>query len=392
MKHGPDNTAFLVCGSLLLLICFAKVPALIRRRHDVLLRSAVLLLFVAAFVFFLSAPESIAAINRFTGVPNAAAPLAYSALTGFSAASLLLIINWRPAPPERTQRATRVCVTAYSLVIFAINALFWAGDTPVEQLTLFDGYYASTPYIREMILTYLISQGVATMTTSVLCWRWSKEVRGSLRAGLLILVPAYLLHVVYDVMKLIAIGARWTGHNLDFLIDQAAPQAAAPSALLVVAGFFLPLVGPRVAQTVDALRQLRVLAPLWQELRHLPTPGAVSLPWWSSPAVRLTARKTGIYDALRALAPYSDLAVREKAYRAALSRGEHEDAANAIADATMIAVASRAYSSPGTEPAETVSDQSLGQSDLIPLAEALASPIVDNARQHRRPTESNQTS
>jgi hypothetical protein len=346
------------------------------------------LLFVAAWVFFLSAPESIAAINRFTGVPNVAAPLAYSALTGFSAASLLLIINWRPAPPERTQRATRICVTAYSLVILAINALFWAGETPVEQLTLFDGYYASTPYIREMILTYLISQGVATMTTSVLCWRWSKQVHGSLRAGLLILVPAYLLHVAYDVMKLIAIVARWTGHNLDFLIDQAAPQAAAPSALLVTTGFFLPLVGPRVAGTFDSLRQLRVLAPLWHELQHVPAPGAVrsSLPWWSSPAMRLTGRKTAIYDALRALAPYSDVAVRDEAYHAALSRGEQEDAANAIADATMIMVASRECSSPGAEPTETVSDQSVGRSDLIPLAEALASPIVEDARQHPRPS------
>ncbi|BFO16515.1 hypothetical protein SHKM778_29030 [Streptomyces sp. KM77-8] len=47
----------------------------------------------------------------------------------------------------------------------------------------------------------------------------------------------------------------------------------------------------------------------------------MSLPWWSSPAVRLTWRQTSIYDALLALSPYLDTAVRDRAHLAALSRG-----------------------------------------------------------------------
>ncbi|MGW3308322.1 MAB_1171c family putative transporter [Streptomyces sp. NPDC001073] len=384
MNHGPNNTAFFICGALLWLIGLLKVPALIRRRNDLLLNAAVLLLFVGGLVFFFAAPDSIAAINEFTGVPNFAAPVAYSALTAFSGASLLLIINWRPAPPEQTRRASRMCIVAYSLVVIAINALFWIGNAPVEQLTLFDGYYASTPYIREMILTYLIAQGVATMATSVLCWRWSTEVHGSLRAGLRILAPAYLLHVCYDVIKLVAIGARWSGHNWDFLIDQVAPQTAAPSALLAVAGFALPLAGPRAAESAQAFRQLRELAPLWRELEHVPTPGAIRgpLPWWSSPAVRLTGRKTAIFDALLALAPYFDTAVRERALRAALLAGEDATAAATIADAAMIMVASKRQPSPAAAPADPADAQRWRTRDLLPLSKALGSPVIEDVRQH----------
>ncbi|MEU3028532.1 hypothetical protein ACPCBC_12830 [Streptomyces incarnatus] len=45
----------------------------------------------------LAAPESIAALNRATGVTNRAAVVVYAALTAYSGASLLLIVHWRPA-------------------------------------------------------------------------------------------------------------------------------------------------------------------------------------------------------------------------------------------------------------------------------------------------------
>ena len=380
MTHGPSNTAFYICGALLLAICLVKLPALFRRRQDTLLRVACLLLLTAALVFFFAAPDSIAALNRFTGVPNFAAPVAYSAMAAFSGASLLLIINWRPSPPERTRRASRVCVAVYSLVVVAIVVLFRLGDAPVEQLTLFDGYYATTPYIREMIVVYLLAQGAATLSVSVLCWRWSTQVHGSLRAGLRILAPAYLLHVCYDVVKLVAVGAAWSGHDLNFLIDRVAPQFAAPSALLAVTGFSLPLLGPRAAETLGSLRRFRALAPLWRELRHVPTPGAgrTSLPWWSSPAVRLTWRQTSIYDALLVLAPYLDTAVRDRAHLAALSRGVDDRGAAIAADAAMIVAAGAQRPAAGR--ARTAGPPPWRPHDLVPLSRALASPVVTDLR------------
>lgn len=392
MEHGPNSLAFYISGCLLLLIGLVKLPAAMLRRHDMLLRAAVLLLVIASTVFFFSAPDSIALINDVTGVPNFAAPLAYTALTAFSGASLLLIINWRPARPEQTRRASRICVTVSCTVILAIHVLFWLGDAPVEQLTLFDGYYASTPYIREMILLYLLAQGTATLATSILCWRWSREVTGSLRAGLLILVPAYLLHVAYDSVKLVAVVARWTGHRWDFLIDQVAPLAATPSALLVVTGFALPLAGPRLAHTLQALRQLQELAPLWQELQAVPTPGSIrtALPWWSMPAVRLTARMTAIFDALLSLAPYYDAQARHRAYNAAVSSGEPPARAETTADAAMIVTAVKRQQVE-TRPDENSDNITWGTHDLVPLSQAFASPIVRRFRQMSGAVESRPT-
>ncbi|MFF8322054.1 MAB_1171c family putative transporter [Streptomyces bobili] len=384
MEHGPNNLAFYICGFLLLLIGLVKLPAAIRRRHDMLLRAAVLLLVIASTVFFFAAPDSIALINDLTGIQNFAAPLAYTALTAFSGASLLLIINWRPALPEQTRRASRICIAVFCIVILAIHVLFWLGDTPVEQRTLFDGYYASTPYIREMILLYLLAQGAATLTTSILCWRWSREVTGSLRAGLLILVPAYLLHVTYDGLKLVAVVARWTGHRWDFLIDQVAPLAAAPSALLVVTGFAVPLAGPRLTLTFRAVRRLRELTPLWEELQVVPTPGSMrtSLPWWSTPAVRLTARMTAIFDALLSLAPYCDAEVRDRAFETAVLSGESPERAETTADAAMIVAAVNSQQS-DIRPAESPEIPTWGTSHLVPLSRTLTSPVI---RQFRRPS------
>ncbi|MER6441061.1 MAB_1171c family putative transporter [Streptomyces sp. NPDC001185] len=376
MRHGPNNQIFYICGICLLLICLFKVPAL-RRRRDPLLSSVALLLLDGGLVFFFSAPDSISAINRATGIVNFAAPVAYSALAVFGGANLLLLVNWRPSPPEQRRRASSVCVTAYSLVVVLIIAFFWLGDAPVEQVTLFDWYYADTPWIREMILTYLLAQGVATMATFVLCWRWSKEVDGFLRVGLRILAPGYLLHVCYDVIKLVAVYGRWTGQQWDYLVDQVAPQTAAPSAALVVIGFTLPLAGPRMTQTMLAFKQLRDLGPLWRELRTVPTPGAIrtTLPWWSSPAVRLTRRRTQIFDALLTLAPAYDSAVRDNAYRAALDHGDNSPTAEAAADAVMI-VAARVRQETGFVGSTAPDAKPWRTQDLVALSRALASPLT----------------
>ncbi len=390
--NQPGNLAFYIPAGLLLLACAVKIPALVRRRHDPLLRAACLLLFAGAGVMFFAAPGSIAGINRLTGIPNVAAPLVYAMMSLFAGASLVLIINWRPAPPEQTRRASRLCIKVYLLSFAGIFILFWAGDAPVEQRTLFDAYYANTPYIREMIVLYLLSYGGAAMATSVLCWRWSKEVSGSLRAGLSILAPAYLIAASYTVIRLTAVGARWTGHDLDFLVDKVSAQLAAPTAVFGTIGFTLPLFGPRVAETSRDVRQLRQLAPLWRELREVPPPGAVrtALPWWrTEPAVLLTARKTAIYDAILALTPYVDSTAREQAYRSALRQGDDEQSAQATADAAAIVTARQKRRAIHDPQDPTPQTPTWRPRDLIPISQALASPVVSSLRQHHRsPAES----
>ncbi|WP_314252277.1 MAB_1171c family putative transporter [Streptomyces sp. DSM 40907] len=387
MTSEPSSLGFYVYGTTLLLVCAMKVPALVRRRRDTVLRAACLLLFAAGCLMILAAPASIVALNRLTGITNAAAPVVYATTVAFSGASLLLIIKWRPGPPQQVRRASLLCVTAYSLAMVAVMALFWAGSAPVEQATLFDAYYANTPFIREMIVTYLVVQGVAMTTASVLCWRWSTEVKGSLRLGLRILAPAYLITACYDAIRLTAVAARWAGGDLDFLVDEVSPQLAAPSSVLGAIGFALPLVGPRVARTVRAVRQLRLLAPLWRTLGQVPTPSAIrpSLSWWrTSPAMLLTARRTALYDAILTLTPYFDPAVREMAYRTALRTGGDDSSAAVTADATMILVARERQRTHPEHLQVTPRIPELRSENLVPLSLALASPVVQNVREYYR--------
>jgi hypothetical protein len=392
VASGPSNVVYYSSGIILWLACAVKLPALVRRRNDALLGAACRLLFAGGCIMFLAAPDTVVAINRATGITNFSAPVVYATLAVYSAASFLLIINWRPAPEEQTQRISRWCLIGYSTAVLIIFLLFWAGSAPVEQITLFDAYYANTPYIREMIITYLVAHGVAATASLVLCWRWSRKIRGSLRAGLRLLVAAYLLHVSYDVTRLVAVAARWTGHNLDFLIDQVSPRFAALSAVFGAAGFMLPLVGPRMADTARAVRQLRQLTPLWRALQQVHTPGAVrtTLPWWRTPpALLLTSRKTALYDAILALTPYFDPAVRDAAYHSALRSGDNEGTAAATADAAMIMVALERQLTAPKEHHDHTHPTPWRSQDLIPLSLAISSPVVQNIHAHHRaPAES----
>ncbi|MBK3564466.1 MAB_1171c family putative transporter [Streptomyces sp. MBT62] len=379
MTSGTGNLGFYASGTILLLVCALKVPALIRRWHDPLLRAACTLLFAAGCLMILAAPDSIVDLNHRTGITNVAAPVVYAITILFSGSSLLLIINWRPAPADQNRRLSRWCVIAYSLTILAIVTLFWVGNAPVQQVTAFDAYYASTPYIREMIVTYLLAQGVAMMAASTLCWRWSKEVHGSLWAGLRILAPAYLIIVCYDVTRLVAVVARWTHHDLDFLVTKVSPLLAAPTSLLGAIGFTLPLAGPRLAEAIRSVRQLHELTPLWRALEDVPTPGAVRtlLPWWRTPpAVLLTGRRTALYDAIHALAPYYDPAVREATYHTALSDGDNESSAAATADAAMVLAARDRQRTVPDQAHDLALAPAWRAGDLVLLSKALTSPRI----------------
>ncbi|MGW5126481.1 DUF6545 domain-containing protein [Streptomyces sp. NPDC004069] len=181
--------------------------------------------------------------------------------------------------------------------------------------------------------------------------------------------------------------ARWTGHHLDFLVDEVSVRLAAPVAVLGAVGFALPLAGPRVAGTARAVRQLRQLTPLWRALRDVPTPGAIraSLPWWRTPpAVLLTARRTALYDALLTLSPYCDPAVRAAAYEAALRHGDDTPRAAVTADAAVILVA-RDRQRANPEPPQAMTRTPAGRAqDLVPLSRALTSPVLPDLLNHLR--------
>lgn len=223
---------------------------LFRRRPLAALRNPLKLstcasIVLGALVFVCAAPVTLAAVNDVTGIPNFGAPLTYGMLSAYSCSLLILLINWRGGSPERIRHLSLRAVAAYGTLIVVIVALFTLSDAKVERLTDLDTYYANTPYMREMIVLYLLGHSAAMLAMCAVCVKWGREVTGLLRAGLWLILAGALLDVVgFQLAKYTAVVARWTGHDLDVLSTGVAPPMAALAALLFSAGFVLPRLWP----------------------------------------------------------------------------------------------------------------------------------------------------
>ncbi|KIF05957.1 hypothetical protein PL81_10220 [Streptomyces sp. RSD-27] len=381
------GTAFFVPATLLVVATLIKVRALLRNWHDTLLRAVCAVLFIAALVFATAAPPVLALINEVTGVPNAAAPLVYCVLTAFSGSSIVLLIHWRGGEDEsRTRRATRLTVAAYGTVMAALCVLFALGDAPVERLRDLDTYYANTPYIREMIVLYLAAHSVAALTMLVLCWRWSRKVPGTLRAGLLTMAVGNVLTFGYDVLKYTAIAARWLGRDLDWLSTQVAFVIASVSALVVAAGFLIPPVGQGATSRLKALRRYRRLRPLWLEVSAaIPDTVQAPLRWWAPVELRLMQLERDIHDALLRIGPCCDRELGDLVFGQAMDRYADRKRALIVADAAVIAAAvvaktgAPAGSTPEAPARWTISSTE-DTADLVSMSLALTHPLVQASR------------
>ncbi|MEO3975281.1 MAB_1171c family putative transporter [Streptomyces sp. CAU 1734] len=360
-----------------------RLPGLLRNPHDPLLRAVAVLLVTGWGVFFFGAIPTIAKVNELTGVPNFSAPLVYTILTAFSGSCIVLIINWRGGPPRRIRRATRWCIGIYSLVGVALCVLFALGEAPAERLRDLDTYYANTPYIREMIVLYLVTHTVSAIIMTALCHRWSRDVSGVLRTGLVLMVSGYLLTLVYDICKFAAVGARWAGGDWDELSTDVARPLASAASLFIATGLGLPLVVQRLEGPWRSWSRYRELGPLWRLLSGL-TAGRSNLRMspLSSVGVRLLQRESDIHDGLLALNPHFDPEVRAAALAAALAAGASPEDASARAEAAMVVAALEALAAdPGQHPTGPDTAMRPGTSghascdrDLVRMSRALSDP------------------
>ncbi|WP_328393827.1 hypothetical protein OHS70_04370 [Streptomyces sp. NBC_00390] len=373
----------------------AKLPGLYRGWRDPLVRSVGFLVFTAAVCFLFAAPPTIIAVNRITGIPNFSGPLVYGIMCAFSCACLVLIVNWRGGPPETIRRSSRRWIAFYSVAIILLAVFFALADAPVERLRDLDTYYAGTPFIREMIVTYLAVHMVAAVVTTTLCLRWAREVSDWLRVGLVVLVVGFVLNLLFGFAKITAVVARWTGRDWDALSTDVAPPIAATGGLIVTVGFLLPLIGPQISGVLRAWTTYWRLGALWRQLQstpgdHAPLP---RIPWWSAPDMRLTVRETAIHDELLRLQSYFDDRVRLRAHSA--MREQSAEHAQIVSLAAMVAAAVDAKSaeperdaheepSPG---ADALTAARVDSPDLlVKLSRALRSPFVAAARREAAPT------
>jgi len=367
-----------------------KLPGLMKDWRDPLVRSVCLVIALGGASFFFAAPPTITAVNEATSVANFSSLLVYGMLSAFSAACLLLIVHWRGGPPEYVRRVSRRWQAGYALVVILLVVLFALGDAPVDRHTDFDTYYATTSFIREMIVLYLVAHMTAALVTTVLCWRWALQVSGWLRVGLWILVVGWLLNLAFSGFKLAAVVARWAGEDWGALSTTLAPLLSAMSALCATVGFLVPLVGPWAAGNWRAARTYRKLGPLWRELGCASprTPLAGPIPWYSSTQVRLTRREAGIQDGLSLVAPWFDAAVRTRAQTEAVAAGHTDDEAARIGHAAMVTAAVRAVRRGLPVGSRVLPDHcEISAVRTVPVGVSAAlrtSPIVEAARERAR--------
>ncbi|MCC5476047.1 MAB_1171c family putative transporter [Streptomyces sp. NPDC059680] len=316
-----------------------KLPSIIKMWRDPMLRAVGGLLLFACAVFVFAAPRTIAWTNRVTGVPNISAPWVYSLLTALCASWLLLITAWRNGRSDsaQTRRVTRWVVAVYAGVVVALWVLFALADVPVERVRDLDTYYATTPFMREEILLYLLAHTVACSITARLIWNWIRTdgLDAWLRWGLRLLGVGYATNLFFDAAKLTAVVARWTGHDLDWLSTNVAPAGACVSATLVAVGFIVPHVGQYLHERWHVRLRHRALGPLYQLTRTVTGEREPFAP--QAPAeLRLIRRETFIRDALLQLSRHLDEDLRERSYKAALALGHEPARARALAAAVAL--------------------------------------------------------
>ncbi|MBV2357083.1 hypothetical protein KUM39_22360 [Streptomyces sp. J2-1] len=374
--------------------CFLGLAALLLFRRprtalgDPLIASTCVSTFLGGVCFFCSAPVTLAAVNRLTGVPNFGAPMTYGAISAYSASLLVLLINWRGGSGRRVRRWLWGVVGAYGLLVVAVVTLFALADAPEERLTDLDTFYANTPYMREMIVLYLVGHAVCTLIMLAVCLRWSREVTGLLRTGLRLIIVGVGLDVVGFVLaKMTAVVARWSGHDLDFLSTVVAPPAASLGGLMYSMGFLIPRLLPAARAQWRSAWDYRALAPLWSELERVPTAPKPSASRWQLPRGRLYYRELRILDALLALQTRYDGRIRERAYDEARAEGVPADESRYVAVAAMVVVAARqvhrsacADDPAGASRLRTAEFSETGE--LVRLARALTgSSVVRRARE-----------
>ncbi|MFD3756296.1 MAB_1171c family putative transporter [Streptomyces sp. NPDC058622] len=330
-----------------------KSPSFLRTWHSPMSKSIFVILAASAAGFVFGAPPTIERVNRLTGVPNISALIVYCILSCLSCGSLVLLIHWRGGTEGTVRRHTRVWIAATAAVITTFCVLFSLSDVPIEQQREFDTFYATTPYVREMIVLYLSAHTATSVVVATKCWRWARELRQVQAAwthwGLLILVAAFSLTLSFALFKFLAVGARWAGTDTwDWLSTDVAPPLAGLGAAMTTIGFLVPVVGPRLGSMWVSWRAYRAMKPLWHALEPFAGPGKpMRIRPTSSLEIRAMARSTEIADRLLNLAPHLDGGHREAAERYASSQGCKPEAALIFAEAATIHAALAAARVPG---------------------------------------------
>ncbi|WP_019074625.1 MAB_1171c family putative transporter [Streptomyces hokutonensis] len=383
--------------ALLAIALLLKLPTLVRAWRDPNVKATTLLLAFATAVLVVITPVNIERLNQLTGVPNIASPWAYSFLTAFCATALTMIMRWREEPSAQRQRRMRRIYWIYAGIVVLLWVTFLLAHVPEPRIYDLDTYYASTPWMSEHILLYLGAHMVTSVVATSMLVKWFPKVENRwLKSGVVFLQLGFTSGLLYDTTKLIAIGARWSGHNWDSLSTNVAPPFALLSGILVAMGFIVPQAGPLQQRWFRDRREYRHLRALWRALYDVtPSSAPARFGLWVPLDLRLVQRQQRIHDALRVLAPYFDQDLYQKAHQTALADNTEEKAC-ALARAVTVRAAIDAHRTewPSSE-SLTARQLEFGtdmHEHIDTIAQALHRPrLVDSIRQRVTSTESADT-
>ncbi|MFJ1702127.1 MAB_1171c family putative transporter [Kitasatospora sp. NPDC088346] len=272
MSELPFDVGYLAIGAAAWVVAGLKLRAWRREPSRGLLVVA-LAIASPSTAFLIASPVLYRLVDRGTGVGNLATLLVYLAITGFSAAAVVLALIWTPpagsagavewaAAPAATWRRARHRLTVFAVLAPTMAGLFLLGGPyrPETPLT-FDTTYATRPATALFLALYQGLFAFALLDIARVCLGHAARLpEGWLRRGIRLIAFGGRTACGYVLCKIVAIGATAAGTaGLDWLSTGLGPVFAAAGAVLITAGF----AGPAGAAFLRRRRDYRALRPLW---------------------------------------------------------------------------------------------------------------------------------
>ncbi|WP_394614782.1 MAB_1171c family putative transporter [Lentzea sp. JNUCC 0626] len=254
-------------------------------------------------------------------------------------------------------RRARWWTGVYVVFQVAITALYVPAYLTGDLAALLRHDFMNAPLMVFANLVFVGYVGLVEVTVTRLSWTWSKVAdRVWLRRGLRLIAIGSAISVLYAVHKVAYVAAVYLGHQPPWSEFQASFVPALAGVVLITIGSLVPRWGARyetMRQWRRHYRSYQRLAPLWTALVNAFPEVQLEEPYQPRrDGYRLDdlryfvyRRVIEIWDARRALRPYTSRAHRDSAIATARAAGLTDTQITAAAEAASVAEGLRVRSS-----------------------------------------------
>jgi hypothetical protein len=249
-------------------------------------------------------------------------------------------------------------VIKWAVVYLAFQVLITALYVPAyltgDLNALLHHDFTNAPLSVWMNVVFVAYVGLVEVTVTRLAWRWAKVAdRVWLRRGLRLIAVGSAISALFAVHKVAYVSAVFLGYQPPWSEFKGSFVPALAGIVLITVGSLVPRWGPRfdsMRQWVLHYRSYRRLAPLWTALVgafpevQLEAPYRPGRDGYQLDDLRyfVYRRVIEIWDARRALRPYTSRAHRDSAIASARAAGLDETEITAVAEAASVAEGLRA--------------------------------------------------